>query len=231
MPMNLLFEQLLSAMFQCDERGRLTGDAPQAHILRTADQVFVRFHADLADEAATAIDALARAPRGRPGAWADDYASYISLISRVAHVTAVRAGPLYAFPETLREPPDSLAIDRSNMSLLNGTLDEWLADVDAGSLVIAALSDDRAVSVCASVRASQGVHCAGVETAPEYRGQGFAAIAVTGWANVVRTQGAEPFYATTFDNIASQRVAHAVGLNVVGSEFSIYGRASGGDVR
>lgn len=44
-----------------------------------------------------------------------------------------------------------------------------------------------------------------------------------GWAKLVRANGAEPYYATTFDNIASQKVAARLGLTLIGSEFSVYG--------
>lgn len=216
-------ERLLSAMFLHDERGRLTGTAPLLHILRTADSVLVRCHAELPDAAAAALHAAANAPRGKPSAWAEEYASYVSLIAKIAQVTAIRAGPLYAFPEKVAEPSGCIAVDGTNSHLLRGTLDEWLDDVESGSLVVAALVDGRAGAVCASVRTSTAVHCAGVETAPQYRGRGLAALAVAGWAKLVRGSGAEPFYATTFDNIASQRVARKAGLNARGSEFSIYG--------
>jgi predicted GNAT family acetyltransferase len=90
---------------------------------------------------------------------------------------------------------------------------------------VAALVEGRAVSVCASVRASEAAHCAGVETSPVYRSRGLAPRVVAAWAKLVRTRGAEPFYATTFDNMASQIVACRLGLNLIGSEFSIYGEA------
>jgi len=93
-------------------------------------------------------------------------------------------------------------------------------------LMVAAVVDGRAVSVCASVSESATVHGAGVETAPAFRGRGFAARAVSGWAALVRGRGAEPLYATTFDNIASQRLATRLGLRLIGSEFSIYGTTS-----
>lgn len=223
MPETGAFESLLSAMFRHDEDGRLTGGAPQVHILRTVGQVFVRCHADLPDQTAERIEALAHGPRGKPGAWAEEYARSVSLIAKVADVTAVRAGPLYAFPERLAEPSDCVVVDARNRSLLRGALDEWIDDSGSGSVMVAALSGGRAVSVCASVRVSEGAHCAGVETAPGYRGRGFAQQAVVGWAQRVRAQGAEPFYATTFDNLASQRLARSLGLDLVGSEFSIYG--------
>ena len=54
-----------------------------------------------------------------------------------------------------------------------------------------------------------------------YRGRGFACQAVTAWARAVQTLGSVPFYATTFDNLSSQGVARRLGLDLVGSEFSV----------
>jgi predicted GNAT family acetyltransferase len=81
--------------------------------------------------------------------------------------------------------------------------------------------DGRAVSICASVKASTAAHCAGVETLPEYRGRGLAALAVAGWARTVLATGATPFYGTTFDNLPSQNLARRLSLRLIGSEFSV----------
>ncbi len=45
--------------------------------------------------------------------------------------------------------------------------------------------------------------------------------AVAGWARAVQASGATPFYGTTFDNIASQRLAARLGLSLVGAGFSL----------
>lgn len=218
------FEGLLEAMFRCDGQGRLTGDAPLLYILRTTDAVLCRSHAVISDAAAAQMQTLAEAPRGRPGKWAEDYARYLSLMKPIAAVTAIRAGPLYAFPDDAPAISGCVAIDRTNLKLLEGPLNEWIEDAEHGVPMVAAVVHRRAVSVCASVRVSATVHCAGVETAPDYRGQGFAPRVVAAWAKMVRASGAEPFYATTFDNLASQAVARRLGLNLIGSEFSIHGK-------
>jgi hypothetical protein len=80
----------------------------------------------------------------------------------------------------------------------------------------------RAVAVCTTVIASQDAHEAGVETLAAYRGRGFAADVLAAWACAVRKLGAAPLYATTFDNISSQRVALRLRLSPVASEFSVH---------
>lgn len=224
-PDRLLLDQLLEAMFPRDPRGRMTGAAPWLHILRTTDEAICRCHADMPDATAVQIQAMAAAPRGRPGAWAEEYARYLAQTTSIATVTAVRAGPLFRFPDKLPEGSECVPIHVGNLDLLKGALDEWVWDAETGAPMMAALADGRAVSVCASVRISGAAHCAGVETAAAYRGRGLAEHAVAGWARLVRERGAEPFYATTFDNLASQKVARRLGLNLIGSEFSIYAAA------
>jgi predicted GNAT family acetyltransferase len=83
------------------------------------------------------------------------------------------------------------------------------------------VEESRVVSLCASVHASPAFHHAGVETAPAARGRGYAGRAVSAWAALVRTSGAQPLYGTTFDNLASQTVARRLGLTLIGSEFSV----------
>ncbi len=218
-------DQLLGAMFRQDARGRLVGDAPHLHILRTADAVLCRVHVTMPDPVAVRLQTLAAVPRGRPRKWAEDYAAYLSLVEPFVTVTAIRAGPLYGFPDELPHISDCVAVDASNLDLLKACLDEWIEYAEGGSPMMAALVKGRAVSVCTSVRASGAAHCAGVETSPVYRGQGLAPRVVAAWAKLVRTGDAKPFYATTFDNLASQTVARRLGLNLIGSEFSIYGKA------
>lgn len=108
-----------------------------------------------------------------------------------------------------------------NAGLLTGGLDEWLPDAQAGVPMMAVVRAGRAVALCASVRAAGGFHFAGVETVRDLRGRGFGACAVGAWANMVRSLGAEPSYATTFDNIASQAVARSLALRPLCSEFSV----------
>jgi predicted GNAT family acetyltransferase len=77
------------------------------------------------------------------------------------------------------------------------------------------------VSLCASVRVSAAVHCAGVETHPEHRRRGHALVAVSAWAHAVQALGATPFYSTSWDNLASRQVAARLGLQLVASDLHI----------
>ena len=115
----------------------------------------------------------------------------------------------------------AVSIGEDNAELLLGGLDEWRPGVAAGLPMVAMVERGRAVSICASVKASTSTYCADVETLPAYRGRGFASQAVAAWAKAVRALGAAPFYGATFDNGASQSIARRLGLSLIGSEFSI----------
>jgi GNAT acetyltransferase len=220
-PNDHILIQLVDAMFATDDRGRLKGDAPHLYILRTPELVISRCHADLPDEIATAVEELSVRPRGRMREWAREYADYLRALSSVGLLMSMRAGQLYRFPDLLAFEGSCISIVEGNADLLRRGLDEWLPDVAAGLPMIAMVADGRAVSICASVIASKMVHSAGVETLPDYRRRGLGVQSVAGWARTVQASGATPFYATTFDNVASQRLAARLGLSLVGAEFSL----------
>jgi GNAT superfamily N-acetyltransferase len=213
--------QLVEAMFSTDDRDRLNGDAPHLYILRTPELVICRCHADLPAEIATTVEQLSVRPRGRMREWAREYADYLRALSSVGPLTSMRAGQLYRFPDLLASEGSCISIVEDNAYLLRGGLDEWLPDSALGLPMVAMVADGRAVSICASVIAAKMVHSAGVETLPDYRRRGLGVQAVAGWARAVQAGGATPFYATTFDNVASQRLAARLGLSVVGAEFSL----------
>jgi hypothetical protein len=217
------FLGLVEAVFQTDARGRLIGSAPYFYLLRTPQNVICRFHADLADEVVDRLVGLAQRPRARPARWQYEYGGYLSALAAAnLHVTGMRAGPLYSFPDVLEPRGVCTAINGTNAHLLQDGFEEWLPDITAGQPFFAAIDRDRAVAVCATVAGSRMAHCAGVETLAAYRGRGFAADAVASWAYAVRALGATPFYGTTFDNTSSQCVARRLNLPLTGSEFSVH---------
>jgi GNAT superfamily N-acetyltransferase len=201
--------------------GRFNGSGPDLYVFRTPEWEICRCHARLAGDVVAELEAAAQAPRGRPRDWPLEYGRYLNILGSAGRVTAMRAGPLYRAPAPPPGQGPATRITAANASLLSGGLDEWLPDVAAGLPMCAVIVDGRAVSLCASVNAARGAHAAGVETLPAYRGRGLASQAVAAWAQAVLDDDATPFYATTFDNVASQGVARRLGMELVGSEFSL----------
>jgi hypothetical protein len=77
------------------------------------------------------------------------------------------------------------------------------------------------VAVCRSVRITPAAHEAGVETLSAFRGRGYAQDVVAGWARVVQSLGALPFYGTSWENTASQAVAKKWHLVPYGADFHV----------
>jgi hypothetical protein len=217
------FLGLVEAKLQTDERGRLVGSAPHFYLLRTPKEAICRFHADLADDVVLRLEAISQRKRGRPAQWQSEYGDYLTALAAPnLRVAAMRAGPLYIFLDDIAPSRACTAIGEGNSYLLHNGLEEWLPDIAIGHPFFAAIEDGRAVAVCTTVIASQDSHEAGVETLARHRGKGFAADAVAAWAYAVQKLGGMPLYATTFDNISSQRLAQRLNLSPVACEFSVH---------
>jgi predicted GNAT family acetyltransferase len=87
--------------------------------------------------------------------------------------------------------------------------------------MVALTVDGHAVAVCCSGRRTSMAHEAALETAPPYRGRGYAAQVVTAWAGVVRDMGRVPLYSTSWQNEASRAVARKLALIHFGSDLHI----------
>lgn len=220
----------IEALYRFDHRGRMVcinqwngGAAPRFHLMRTAESVICRFRADLPDDLIGRLEELcAQEPRNEaPGKLPAQHSQYLRLLSSHAPVDRVWAGPVYM--STHDNPPKTspMAIGGHNAHLLHAGFEDWLPDVPHRQPFMAMIEDDRAVSICASVRISDAVHCAGVETFAAYRQRGHALNAVAGWAIAVRSLGATPFYSTSWENNASQRIAARLQLSLVGEDFHI----------
>ncbi|MGH6970472.1 MAG: hypothetical protein ACREEQ_02575, partial [Caulobacteraceae bacterium] len=176
--------QQIDALAGVGASGRLSGGV-DLYVFRTAEGAVCRCHARIPAGVAAAVEAVAAEPRGRPREWALEYGRYLGILAEVGPVMAVRAGPLYRFGAPPPAPPNVAAITPANAHLLGEGLDEWLPDVAEGLPMWAALEGGRAVSLCASVAIAGGAHAAGVETLSLFRGRGFAAGCVAGWAGAV----------------------------------------------
>jgi GNAT acetyltransferase len=220
----------VATLHRHDHRGRVVevnqwdgGTPARFTLMRTADDVICRFRADVPDDLARTLEELcSQEPRGQDlEKLPVHHHRYRTLLSSHAPVEAVSAGPVYIFTQDVAGSVAPIAIGERNAYLLRGGLEEWIPDVPHRKPFMAMVDDGHAVAVCASVRISAAVHCAGVETRPEYRHRGHAVNAAGGWGRAVRALGATPFYSTSWENIASQRVAQRLGLTMVALDFSI----------
>ncbi|MFB0844948.1 kasugamycin N-acetyltransferase AAC(2')-IIb [Paenibacillus oleatilyticus] len=131
-------------------------------------------------------------------------------------------GPCYLIPHTTVPTMDVVGVTRENMTeLLRGGFEWLISEIDYAQPCIALVREGRAVSVCRSVRITARAHEAGLETLEEFRGRGYAADVVAGWAKAVRNTECIPLYSTLCDNLSSQNVARKSGLSFYGVNFTI----------
>jgi RimJ/RimL family protein N-acetyltransferase len=197
--------------------------APRLFLGRTQAGNLWRFRADLPEILMEALEALCmdepvgmafhRTPR--------HIKAYVRLLATHAPVHKLWMGPAYYFTEYLAPSRPVLALTATNAERLRGDFEELIAELPAWQPFLAIVEEGRAVSVCRSVRITPAAHEAGVETLPDFRGQGYATAAVAGWARVVQSMGAIPLYSTSWENTASQAVAKKLHLVPYGADFHV----------
>jgi hypothetical protein len=228
-PLELALKRV-AALYRNDDRGRLTsinewngGVAPRFFLMRTVGGVICRFRADFPGNLVTRLEALcSQEPVGDlSGKLPAHSEKYLELLSSHAPVDRVWAGPAYMSTRDRLPSTPPIAIGDHNAHLLRDGFDDWMPDVAHRRPFIAVIENDQAVSLCASVRISDAVHCAGAKTRADHRRRGHAANAVADWARAVRSLGATPFYSTSWDNVASPGVARRLQLALVGVDFQL----------
>lgn len=225
-----LFQQRLEALYQTDADGRLVctneweaRPVPRFHLMRTAQGAFFRCQAGLPDEIVRRLEALCRQ---EPAARFSEplpvhYEPYLAVLTEHAPIQKLWSGPAYRFLQEVAPQGETTFLTPQNADLLRDRMADWLPDVPHRQPFVAVVKDGAAVSVCASVRITDAVHCAGVETHPDYRHRGYALAAVARWANAVRAQGATPFYSTSWENRASQRIAQHLKTTLTAVDFHV----------
>jgi hypothetical protein len=224
-----LFEQRLDTLYRFDAAGRMIATnewqsrpAPHFHLMMTALGPQCRFGPEVSDDVARRLSALAaEEPPDQPlRAAPSARARYLEVLA-ASDGPGVWAGPAYLCSSDVRDGAGAVAIDDGNAHLLEPRFPDWLADVPHRRPFLAVIADGAVASLCASVRISRQVHCAGVETHPDFRRRGFALAAVSAWARAVRALGAAAFYSTSWDNLASRGVAQRLGLALVAADFHV----------
>ena len=228
-----LIDLQVCALFSHDANSRLLrinepsengGLAPRFFFGRTRDGNIWRFRNELPEDLVEELErlcssepvtsALEDGPCHRGG--------YLKLLEDHAPVTEVRAGPAYCFTEFRMPAKQTVLLTKADAELLNGGFEDLIGELSTWQPFVALIKDEKAVSICRSVRITAQAHEAGVETLPEFRGRGYAGDVTAAWARLVRTTGAVPLYSTSWQNDASQGVARKLNLKKFGEDFSVY---------
>ena len=224
--------QRFRALYLHNELGRIQalnqwdgGDAPRFHLMRTAQTNRWRFRSDLPLDLVKKLEALCRSePISTPSNEAPRLmAEAITLLDAGAPIEVEWQGPIFKLGDmrATESRAETRSITPENAWMLEAGMPDWLPDVPHRAPFLATVMTDRVVAVCASVRITDHVHEAGVETWEKFRRRGFARDAVTAWANAVHATGALPIYSTSWDNVGSQGVARSLGATLIGTDFHI----------
>ncbi len=215
----------LETLFVLSERGRIISTrqprpspGPAFMLTRGSTEVAWAVRDDIADDIADELGDLARQEPlsfewERPPIHAERYRA--ALRGRVAW------GPAFEFPEPVARPGGVVSLH--DEALLQRHFSGWGAgEIERGaSPVMAVLVDGHAVSVCCCARRSIVAAEAGLETAPAFRGRGYAARVTSAWAAAVRASGRTPLYSTAWTNESSLSVARKLGLRTYATNWSI----------
>lgn len=225
-----LLDRQADTLFRHDGAGRLRcvnepgePEAPRFFLGRTTVGNVWRFRYDLPAEVVGALEALARL-EPVPHALEPDVTYFAALRDVLGNHQPVRqvwSGPAYRFPERLEAAPDTVRVTDGNDEVLTDSFPGLRANLSACEPCVAVVRGGQAVAVCCSARTSAGAAEAGLETLEGFRGRGYAAAVVSGWAAAVREGGKTPLYSTAWDNDASRGVARRLGLVLYGTDLSI----------
>ncbi len=200
--------------------------APRFFFGRTTEGNLWRFHADLPPAIVNELDALCReepivSDFHVPPRQLD---AIRAILARTGLVQTEYQGPAYWIATDPPVTANAVLLTPDNLDLLRANFPDWLQPPFYYELGPAAVTvvDGQAVAICCCVRQPGRATEAGVETAPGYCGRGYAGAAVALWAAAVRQQGLLPLYSTSWDNVASQRVAAKLGMVLYGEDWSIY---------
>jgi RimJ/RimL family protein N-acetyltransferase len=185
------------------------GPAPRFFLGRTLEGNVCRFRFDLPDTEIGKLESLAgeEASLGELTPEPKRLEAYKEVLGKLAPIQRAWMGPSYQVPVTGKLPQEGTRVTNENTHLLRGGFDWLVESIDDEQPCVAIVRDGRAVTICRSGRITAAAHEAGIETLPEFRGRGYAVTAVLGWAAAVAESGSLPLYSTSWENLASQRVA------------------------
>ncbi|MGN6106677.1 MAG: GNAT family N-acetyltransferase, partial [Kofleriaceae bacterium] len=188
-------ELQLATLYETDACGRLTTTreptkhlAPMFALVRSKTATAWGIRAGVPDALAEELAALARDES--PLRDLHDLPKYVGRYRELG--TTEYFGPAFEFPDVVAIPSDILLIEDERA--LNVNFRGWVrGEIAAGRApVMSTVVDGYPVSVCFCARRSLVAAEAGVDTAPAYRGRGYAALVTAAWALAMRASGRIP---------------------------------------
>lgn len=197
--------------------------APRVFIGRT--EAGVVFHPrqdldpDLIAEVARLVRELPPYPERR-----GDVEVYAAIEAAVAHDAPIAFrwhGLAYDFAQPPQPPHPEVVEIAEDRSALVGQFEDFKTKLDEMPPFYGIVRDGAVVSGCYSARLTDDAAEAGVDTNPEFRGQGFAAAVTNAWRVAIEASGRVALYSTSYDNVSSQAVSRRLGLRQYAETLSL----------
>ncbi len=239
----------MAALYTIDGEGRLLSmnepwdgarPAPFLHVGVAGGKSALYFRRDLPEETRRKLEAPAEGGAAEAGIFKTLARRRLSLQEELC----------YAFPDAIPPSAGCREVTPDDAGAFDFSLFPWLIEeLPFVQPCFACLEGNKIVSLCRSVRifsqkdgmispaaheakeaegasvsgvaSSPAAHEAGIETAPAYRGKGYAKEALFAWADAVASLGAVPLYSTLKTNLPSRRLAEKAGLLFFASGFHI----------
>ena len=212
-----------------DERGRLQIErsdtntpAARFRLVLAAERHRWFVRADVDEALAARLDELAASEpvTHETPAWPQHQEAYRELLGAIAEDEY--CGPAYALPEGLTTDGPATVLTDADRPLLERYMKGWAgSEFEASRPIAVVIEDGAVVSICGNARRRSAAVEAGVETAEPYRNHGYARATTAVWAAAIRRGGMLPLYSTSWDNIASQRVAASLGAVQYATDFKL----------
>lgn len=222
----------LGALYRHDVAGRIThfngfphddGPAPFLFFGRTRFGNLWRVRAGLPDALVrdlfrwAASESVSEDLEAKP----ERFAVMRSRLEEFVTVEIEWGGPAFRFPEETPGVGEARPLTLEELPLFADWLPEHGGTAADRAPIFGVMREGRPVSVayCATVPGAASE--VGVQTAPAWRGHGFAAQVVAGWAREMQRRAVVPLYSTGWDNAASRAVARKLGLICYGSDLHL----------
>jgi RimJ/RimL family protein N-acetyltransferase len=223
-------EVQLEVLLQIDGCGRLTATrdpearpAPRVFVGRSREKNVWAVRADVDRATKRDLDRLCSAepPLDSPGVDRSPSCRE-SVRELLAPIDSEWRGPAYVLPEELPSDARAREVAAHETSAWHDTF-PWLANhFNALAPVVIAFADGQPAAVCHSPRGCTAVAAeAGVETLEPFRNRGLATAAVACWARAIQRTGRLALYSTSWENVASLRVARRLSARPYGENWHL----------
>ena len=214
----------LQTLFNTDENRRIVSTrepnpSPGPQFVLIRDETQCAWAVGLQVEQAVADELNALAVDERPISDLHETPKHARRYERIL-AGEIESGPAFQFPNAISSPPNAIKVETLEPLLRHFV--GWTEDeLPERSPIMVVNEGGSAVSVCFSARRSPFAAEAGVETAPAYRGRGYAVMAVAAWAASIQQSGLLPIYSTLWENTSSLAVARKLGLVACAQIWSV----------